>query len=186
VVAVPTYYDYQAIGAFQLALHHQLRVMSYGSHDALELFFANPSDFDPAIRDKVDASIGYHRVQTALRSELSSRVTQNVQVTLGYSQMRQAMGATSAEMNAYEFMSRGEWNVRATDSLRIDLGYDIEASTISGYYGAHTEVTARERRNLSSGSSSPQSLEFAADCLDQFSPPAQFRLHNSDVSFENA
>lgn len=134
VVAVPTYSDYQAVGTFQLAPHHQLRFMSYGSHDALALHFANPSDFDPAIRDQVDYAIGYHRAQAALRSELSSRVTQNVQVTLGYSQMRQVMGATNAQMSEYDVMSRGEWNVRATDSVRIDLGYDLEALTMSGYY----------------------------------------------------
>ena len=134
VTAVPTYYDYQALGAFQLSRHHQLRVMGYGSHDALELLFANPSDFDPAIRDSVATSIGYHRLQAALRSELSSRLTQNVQVTLGYTQRHQVMGSTHAELGQYDWMSRGEWNIRASDSLRIDLGYDVEASSLSGYY----------------------------------------------------
>jgi hypothetical protein len=108
--------------------------MTYGSHDALQLVFANPSDFDPALRDRADFSIGYHRVQTALRSELSSRVTQRVQVTLGHTQMRQALGAAHAEMGEYDVYSRGEWNIRASDALRLDLGYDIETSSISGYY----------------------------------------------------
>jgi len=134
VVAVPTYYDYQGLGAIHLDSRHQLRVMSYGSRDALQLHFANPSDFDPALRDKVDFSIGYHRLQTALRSELSSRVTQHLQVTLGYTHMRQVFGVAHARMGQYDLLSRGEWNVRASNSLRVDLGYDIEALTLTGYY----------------------------------------------------
>jgi outer membrane cobalamin receptor len=158
VTAVPTYYDYQGLGFVQLGTHHQLRVMSYGSRDALQLVFANPSDFDPALRDKVDFSIAYHRLQTALRSELTSRVTQNVQVTLGYTQLRQMLGAANAQMGEYDLLSRGEWNVRASDSIRVDLGYDLEAFTMTGYYVGNRPPQA-EGEVMNGGASSEQVVD---------------------------
>jgi hypothetical protein len=134
VVALPTYYDYQGLGWFRLSPRHQLRVLGYGSRDAIQLVFANPSDFDPAIRDKVDFATGYHRLQTTLDSEISSRLTQHLQVTYGYTQMRQIFGVIRAEMAQHDFMSRGEWNYRASDGLRINAGYDVESLTMTGYY----------------------------------------------------
>ncbi|HMA94004.1 MAG TPA: TonB-dependent receptor [Polyangiaceae bacterium] len=134
VAAVPTYYDYQALGWVRLHPRHQLRVMAYGSRDSLHLVFANPADFDPGMRDQVDFAVGYHRVQAALDSELSPRLTQHVQLTYGYTTMRQMLGANRAEMGEHDFMSRGEWNLRTSDRVRVNVGYDLELLTISGYY----------------------------------------------------
>lgn len=134
VAAVPTYYDYQALGWVRLHPRHQLRVLAYGSRDSLHLVFANPADFDPGMRDQVDFGIGYHRAQVALDSELSPRLTQHVQVTYGYTKMRQVFGEMRAEMGEHDLMSRGEWNFRASDQMRVNLGYDLELLTMSGYY----------------------------------------------------
>jgi hypothetical protein len=134
VVAVPAYYDYQGLGRIQLNPRHQLRILAYGSHDGIELKFANPSDYDPAIRDKVEFAIGYQRLQVALDSALSSRLFQHVQLTYGHTQMRQMFGVIRAEMGEHDLNSRGEWNLRTSDSVRINVGYDLELLTISGYY----------------------------------------------------
>jgi TonB family protein len=134
VVAAPTYYDYQALGSLQLHPRHQLRILAYGSRDAIRLIFANPSDFDPALRDNVDFAITYHRLQAALDSQYSPRLTQRVQLTYGYTTMHQMLGTLRAELTEQDFMSRGEWSYRAADSLRFNVGYDVEMLTMTGYY----------------------------------------------------
>jgi TonB family protein len=134
VAAAPVYYDYQGLGWIRLHARHQLRILSYGSHDGIRLVFANPSDFDPALRDQLEVGVAYHRVQTSLESELSSRLTQRVQLTYGYTTMRQVFGATRAEMREHDLMSRGEWNYRSSASVRVNLGYDLEMLTVQGYY----------------------------------------------------
>jgi outer membrane receptor for ferrienterochelin and colicin len=48
--------------------------------------------------------------------------------------MRQMFGLTRAELREHDLFSRGEWNYRAADSVQINVGLDLEASTLSGYY----------------------------------------------------
>ncbi|HEY5959411.1 MAG TPA: TonB-dependent receptor, partial [Polyangiaceae bacterium] len=134
VVAAPVYYDFQGLATIKLSEQHQLRLLSYASSDSLKLVFANPSDFDPALRDKVDFSIAYYRTQAALESHWSTRTTQRIQLTYGYTTMRQMMGSVRAEMREQTLMSRGEWNYRNSDSLRTNVGFDVQASDIQGYY----------------------------------------------------
>ena len=134
VLAVPSYYDYQGLGWFRLSSRHQLRTLVYGSHDAIGLSFANPSDFDPALRDKVDYAIAYNRVQLALESEFTPHVTQRVQVTYGNTQWHQVLGGARSKLSEHDLLSRGEWNIRTSEGLKWNIGYDLELLSYSGYY----------------------------------------------------
>ncbi len=161
VISAPSYYDYQGLGWFEVNPKHQLRLLAYGSRDALELLFANPSDFDPALRDKVNFAIAYHRIQASVDSQWSARLTQQIQLTLGYTQMRQMLGNTRAEMSEYDLMSRGEWNYRASSALRINVGYDIEMLTMQGYFvGARPPQAEGEVMN--GGMSTEQVIDLSA------------------------
>jgi TonB family protein len=134
VVAAPVYYDFQGLATFKLNERHQLRLLTYGSRDALKLVFNNPSDFDPALRDSADFTIAYYRAQAALESHWSARTSQRIQVTYGYTTLRQMLGSARAELRQHDLMSRGEWSYRSSDALRTNVGFDIEASDMQGYY----------------------------------------------------
>lgn len=161
VAAVPTYYDYQGLGWIRLNRRHELRVMAYGSQDSIRLIFANPSDFDPAIRDRVDFSIGYQRLQTSLDSVLSARLKQHLQLTYGHTSMRQMMGGANAELSEHDFFSRGEWNFRIGDGARLNVGYDLELMDMSGYYVGNRPPQAEGE--VANGGASSEKLIDASD-----------------------
>lgn len=172
VAAVPTYYDYQGLGWIRLSRHHELRIMAYGSQDSIRLLFANPSDFDPAIRDRADFSMGYRRVQTSLDSTLSSRVKQHLQLTYGYTHMRQILGGANAELSENDLFSRGEWNFRVSNRARINIGYDFEFLNLSGYYVGNRPPQAEGEAN-NGGASGEKLIDMSdLDTIRAFRPGA--------------
>lgn len=176
VAAVPSYYDYQGLGWVRLSKRHELRIMAYGSQDSIRLLFANPSDFDPAIRDRVDFSIGYRRLQASLDSTLSSRVKQHVQLTYGYTHMRQILGGANAELSENDLFSRGEWNLRVSDRARVNVGYDFEFVSMSGYYVGNRPPQAEGEVN-NGGSSGEKLIDVSdLDTIRAFRPGAYTEL----------
>ncbi len=134
VVAAPLYWDYQAIGVVDLDRDNKLRLLGYGSSDTLKLLFSDPSEFDPALRGTVDFSIRYHRAQAGLESNLGQGVSQKVQVTYGRTRMKQFLGPLQAHLAQHEIYSRAEWGAVASEGLRINWGFDVEADFMKGYY----------------------------------------------------
>ncbi len=134
VVALPVYYDYQGVGALRLSPRHELGLLVYGSRDSLGLEFSQPSDFDPALRDRVEYAIDYHRLQASLRSDLSATVEQRLQLTYGAGSMRQRLGTTRIDLREHDLFSRGEWRLRLGERLVANLGYDLESQLLRGSY----------------------------------------------------
>jgi len=134
MVALPVYYDYQGVGALRLSPRHELGLLVYGSRDSLGLEFAQPSDFDPAIRDRVEYALDYHRLQASLQSDLSPAVEQRLQVTYGVGRMRQRLGATRIDLREHDLFSRGEWRLRLGERVSANLGYDLESQRLRGSY----------------------------------------------------
>ena len=134
VVAAPVYWDYQAIGTYQLHPRHRLRMISWGSRDSIRLLFSDPSVFDPALRGNIAVSIEYHRLQTELHSQLSDHVNQRLQLTYGKSSGVQNFGPLNSNFRFHELYGRGEWSIEAARRLRINLGFDLDASFLKGKY----------------------------------------------------
>ncbi len=134
VLAAPLYWDYQAIGVADLGRDHKLHLLGYGSSDTLELLFSEPNENDAAIRGSVDVLIRYHRAQAELESDLGHGVSQKLQLTYGRTRMRQMFGPLRAQMAFHELYSRAEWSAEASDSLRVNFGFDVEGDIIEGYY----------------------------------------------------
>jgi TonB family protein len=134
VVAAPTYYDYQAIGALALARRHRLRLMVYGSRDSLELFFADPVDEDPTLRGTVGGSVAFHRVSAALSSRFSRDLSHELSVTAGLFDADLRFGPLFQELDAKQVYGRSEWTVDASPSLRLHAGLDLAGEFASGRY----------------------------------------------------
>jgi TonB family protein len=134
VVAAPVYYDYQGIVSHRFGPHHKLRVLAYGSHDALELVFNHPSSDDPGLSGNVKGALGFHRVQAELHSEFSPAVSQDLTVALGRLDAAQHFGELEQVFGGEELYGRGEWNVELDPSLRVIGGLDLFANFLSGEY----------------------------------------------------
>lgn len=124
VLAAPVYWDYQAILTHRFSEQTKLRVMAYGSHDQLELFFDDAAAEDPAIRGSVEAKWRFHRGQIELDSQLSDAVSQRFMLSMGPSLGEQRFGELDAEFNLLDVNARAEWSVVAHPKLRIDAGFD--------------------------------------------------------------
>jgi len=134
VVAAPLYWDYQAIGTYQIHPDHRLRLMGYGSRDQIKLLFSDPNVFDPGLRGQLEFGIEYHRAQIDLQSRLAENVHQNLQVTYGKTIMVQQIGPLDAKFDGHELYARGEWSVDASKAVRANFGFDLESMFMQGRY----------------------------------------------------
>ncbi len=91
VVTAPVYYDYQAIYAVKLGNHHRLRLLGYGSRDALELLFSDPNNEDPGLTGGIKGTLAFHRFQAELRSDLAPGLSQDIVLAFGSTRCRAAL-----------------------------------------------------------------------------------------------
>jgi len=136
VVAAPLYYDYQAIGAYQIDARNTLRVLGYGSRDSLQLLFSKPNEQDPSLTGKIAGTIAFHRVQAELDSKLGDSARQNLSVTLGHLAASQEIGPLQQVISGTELHARNEWRVEFLPELSATLGADFYGQFLAGrYYG---------------------------------------------------
>jgi TonB family protein len=134
VVTAPVYYDYQGIYTHRFGAHHRLRVLAYGSHDALKLVFSDPNEQDPGLTGSVQGSVGFHRLQAELKSDFSPGLSQELTVAVGRIDMLQRFGALDQVFGGEEVHARGEWNVELTPSLHAIGGLDFYSQFLDGEY----------------------------------------------------
>ncbi len=134
VVSAPVYYDYQGIFSHRFGPHHRLRVMAYGSHDALNLVFPNPNDSDPALMGDVSGEVGFHRLQASLRSDFSPAVSQELTVAVGRLDLEQHFGELEQVFGGQEVYARGEWSFELDPTLRATAGVDLMSMFLGGEY----------------------------------------------------
>lgn len=134
VVTAPVYYDYQGIFSHRFGAHHRLRVLAYGSHDALKLVFNDPNEDDPGLTGSVQGALGFHRVQAELHSEFGPGVSQELTVAVGRIDSLQRFGALDQIFGGEEVHGRGEWNVEVTPSLHAIAGVDLYSMFLDGEY----------------------------------------------------
>jgi TonB family protein len=134
VVAAPVYWDYQAMLAHRFDSNHRLRVMLYGGRDSVDLLFSDPVDEDPALSGSVGGSVAFHRLQTSLRSELSTTASQEIVLALTTIDIEQHFGELMQAISGPEVHARGEWSFELLPSLRLTAGTDFHAWFASGTY----------------------------------------------------
>jgi len=134
VVAAPVYYDYQAIYSQELGRNHRLRLLGYGSRDAVELVFSNPNAEDPGLAGGIKGTLAFHRLQAELRSTFSPRLTQDVVVAFGRIDTEQRFGEIFQVFGGEELHGRAEWSYSAHPALRITGGADFFGWFLNGEY----------------------------------------------------
>ena len=134
VVAAPVYWDYQALGSYHLGKDHRLRLAGFGGRDSIELVFADPVDDEPALRGEVRGALEWHRLVVGVESRLSSALTQDVQLAVGSFDAVQRIGEINSNLDSEDVIGRGEWRIKASDDLRVTIGFDVQANHIAGAY----------------------------------------------------
>lgn len=125
VIAAPVYYDYQAILSHRFNEANKLRLLAYGSYDALELQVGEAAGDDPALRGQFGSRESFHRVQLELDSKPAALVEQRLMLALLKSPGRGGFGPLNFEYNSYDINGRADWTVFAAPWLRADAGFDV-------------------------------------------------------------
>lgn len=134
VVAAPVYFDYQALGNLRLTTDTDLRLLVYGSRDAMRLVFSEPDESDPALRGDVGGAIAFHHLNARVRSQFSDQVEHVTSLTLGFVDQTFSLGPYEQSLEAWELHGRSELGVRLASSVDLDMGLDFRGQTASGRY----------------------------------------------------
>jgi TonB family protein len=128
LTAAPVYYDYQSVLTWKPTTHDRLRLQIYGSSDRFEAVLPASSDGDPAVRGSLDLSTQFHRVQASWKRALTNDVDQNLEVSVGSTNLRIALGeAFRIEVDTIPINARAEWTMRLSPNVRVVAGLDIES-----------------------------------------------------------
>jgi hypothetical protein len=134
VVAAPTYFDYQALVSYKLSSATRLRVLGYGSRDALQLFFSDANDEDPGLAGSLKGKIEFHRVGLELRNRGTNGVSGFANVTAGRIGLEQRIGESEQRFDATELYGRAEASFELHRMLRLTAGGDFFGWFLAGKY----------------------------------------------------
>jgi hypothetical protein len=134
VVAAPTYFDYQALASYRIDSATRLRLLGYGSRDALQLFFANANDEDPGLAGTIKGKIQFHRVGLELSHQGTSGVSGFANVTAGRISLLQHIGEAEQKFEATELYGRAEASFELHRTLRLTAGGDFFGWFLAGRY----------------------------------------------------
>ncbi|MBN2193879.1 MAG: TonB-dependent receptor [Polyangiaceae bacterium] len=134
VAAAPLYWDYQGLAIHRFGSKHTLRLMAHGSHDSMRLFMADPSDFDPSLRGRLEFASEYHIGMASLDSELGPVVDQHLQLSVGRFGGLMVMGPLETEFEIWQGAARADWGVRVSEAVRLNVGFDGEFQRLYGDY----------------------------------------------------
>ena len=134
VVAAPTYFDYQALVSYRLSSATRLRLLGYGSRDALELFFANANDEDPGLAGSIKGKIQFHRIGLELSHHGANGVSGLANVTAGRLGILQHIGEAEQNLDATELYGRAEASFELHRALRLTAGGDFFGWFLDGRY----------------------------------------------------
>ncbi|HYP91108.1 MAG TPA: TonB-dependent receptor, partial [Polyangiaceae bacterium] len=134
VVAAPTYFDYQALASYRIDSTTRLRLLGYGSRDALELLFANANDDDPGLAGSIRGKIQFHRLGLELRNQGTQGISGFANVTVGRLSLRQRLGESEQRFDATELYGRAEASFDLHRTLRLTAGGDFFGWFLAGKY----------------------------------------------------
>jgi len=134
VVAAPTYFDYQALLSYRIDSATRLRLLGYGSRDALQLFFANANDDDPGLAGSIKGKIQFHRLGLELSHHGTNGVSGFANVTAGRIGQLRRIGESEQKFDATELYGRAEASFELHRSLRLTAGGDFFGWFLDGQY----------------------------------------------------
>ena len=134
VVAAPTYFDYQALASYRIDSATRLRLLGYGSRDALQLFFADANDEDPALAGTIKGKLQFHRLGLELRHHGANGVSGFANVTAGRISLLQHIGESEQKFDATELYGRAEASFELHPALRLTAGSDFFGWFLAGKY----------------------------------------------------
>jgi hypothetical protein len=134
VVAAPTYFDYQALASYRINSATRVRLLGYGSRDALQLFFARPNDDDPGLAGNIRGKIQFHRLSLQLSHHGANGVSGFANVTAGRIGLLQHIGESEQKFDATELYGRAEASFELHRSLRLTAGSDFYGWFLAGKY----------------------------------------------------
>jgi hypothetical protein len=119
---------------YRLSSATSLRLMGYGSRDALELFFADANDEDPGLAGAIKGKIEFHRAGLQLTRKDTDGVSAFANVTAGRISLLQRIGDAEQEFKATELYGRAEASFELHRTLRLTAGSDFFGWFIDGSY----------------------------------------------------
>lgn len=134
VVAAPTYFDYQALASYRIDSATRLRLLGYGSRDALQLFFADANDDDPGLAGTLKGKVEFHRVGLELSHRGANGVSGFANVTAGRIGLLQHIGEAEQKFDATELYGRAEASFELHRMLRLTAGSDFYGWFLAGKY----------------------------------------------------
>jgi TonB family protein len=135
VTAAPVYYDFQAMTTHQVG-EQRIRLLGYGSRDALKLFISDPLEEDPALRGEIEGVLSFRRLHVSMEGPLGADVEQRVHLAYDRQHLVQKVGTLDTELHTDEVHARGEWQVGLSPLVVLLAGLDVETQFAHGrYYG---------------------------------------------------
>lgn len=176
VVAAPTYFDYQALASYRVSSATRLRLLGYGSRDALQLFFADANDEDPGLAGTIKGKIEFHRLGLELSHRGANGVSGFANVTAGRISLLQHVGEAEQRFDATELYGRAEASFELHRTLRLTAGSDFFGWFLAGKYHGPQPGSAEGDPNDGDPLAGQRSITVQDDSIVVAQPAAYLEL----------
>jgi hypothetical protein len=123
--ALPQYYDYQVELQKDLGSQASLRLLFFGSDDAIDIVNATPGASDPTF----GGNLGYHtdfwRVQARFEDRLSDRTRLRLTAAFGQDTETISLGTNMVAAKLHPLSGRAELSERILPGVTADVGLDM-------------------------------------------------------------
>lgn len=124
-IALPVYYDYQAMVTARLSDRDNVRLMAFGSGDRFALVL--PDGDDPNLQGNFDLQSSFHRVQATWSRRLTDAVDQDINLAVSPTSFGVGVGNLfKFDLTGTQLLGRAEWRARLTSNVRLIAGLDYQ------------------------------------------------------------
>jgi len=124
-IALPVYYDYQAMVTAKLGERDKLRLMAFGSRDSFALVL--PEGENPNVQGNLDLVSAFHRVQFTWSRRISDNVDQDINLAMGPLEFGIGLGNLfKFNLSGSQMLGRAEWRARLSPKVRLIGGLDYQ------------------------------------------------------------
>jgi len=124
-IALPVYYDYQAMVTARLGEKDKLRVLGFGSSDRFAIVL--PDGEDPNLQGNLDLRSTFHRIHFTWSRQLSSSVDQDINFAISPTNFGVGLGNLfKFNLEGTQLLGRAEWRARMSSKVRLIGGLDYQ------------------------------------------------------------
>jgi len=135
IVAVPVYYDWQAIATYAPGARDKLRMVAYANSDELSVIVANPSGA-PTNRDRIALANSMHRVRVEWKHTWPN-IDQAVSLGVGTRSYKANLGGDiGVDGDVIDVLGRADWKASLSDRVELRWGLDVQDVTSDIVYDA--------------------------------------------------